>query len=84
MVGSERPSKMETRADAPGYRGLGPAAEAKDMRLVQENSFGFLGMARIPSGRSIGGDAWIAPRLLCAKADLRICYFLRFAWQSGQ
>ena len=84
MVGSERLGRMEAQADAPGFRGPGPAAGAKDMRLVQENSFGFLGMARIPSGRSNGGDAWIAARLLCARTDPRICYFLCFAWQSGQ
>ena len=67
MVGSERPSKIKTRADAPGYRGLGPAAEAKDMRLVQENSFGFLGMARIPSGRSIGGRRCVDRRPLALR-----------------
>jgi len=55
MVGSERLGRMEAQADTPGFRGPGPVVGAKDMRLVQENSFGFLGMARIPSGRSIGG-----------------------------
>ena len=69
MVGSERLGRMEAQADAPGFRGPGPAAGAKDMRLVQENSFGFLGMARIPSGRSNGGRRCVDRRPLALREN---------------
>ena len=69
MVGSERLGRIEAQADTPGFRGPGPAVGAKDMRLVQENSFGFLGMARIPSGRSIGGRRCVDRRPLALREN---------------